>query len=75
MFCQTADQQIQKVRAAETQPPAAQPKTRAQFRALQVHSFRVKRALIAFLQSVNPLDSFLCVLHASCSTFIKGISS
>lgn len=75
MSCQIADQLIQKFRGARTRQPAAQPKTLAKFRALQVRGFSVTSALITFLQLVNPLDSFLCVLHASCSVFIKGISS
>lgn len=75
MSCQIADQLIQKFRGARTRQPAAQPKTLAKFRALQVRGFSVTCALITFLQLVNPLDSFLCVLHASCSVFIKGISS
>lgn len=75
VFCQTVDQSIQKVKADLIQQPAAQPRTLAQFRALQMHSFSATCTLIIFLQLVNPLDSFLFVLHASRSIFIKGISS
>lgn len=75
MFCQRADQLIQKVKVAESRQPAAQHNPKHRCSSGLIKCFSVTRALITFLQLVNPLVSFLCVLHASCSIFIKGISS